>query len=276
MDQLDRPRGGGGAPPGDRARGGDRRPAREVGRAAAADRAACAGSRADEGIGARVPGGPGVEDLAAGRRRLRGRAAARADWQSPEDAAAGEVRALAPGRRHRVSMQSMRLRFAGFLLLLASIPAAAQTDAPPRVKLRDDRAAGLKLRWQLEEDVFTGSGEGSARASFTLTNQGRETIAAAGWGAHVSAVPVPPDGSVSGGFRAERVAGDLLRLAPGPGFTGLRPGQSVKIEYLTSLLTNVSFGPIGPYVVFDDTPELGRPLGEYVAAPFTRGPQGEG
>jgi hexosaminidase len=173
-------------------------------------------------------------------------------------------------------MQSMRTRLVVLLLLLVSVPAAAQTDAPPRVKLGDNRAAGLKLRWQLEEDVFTGSGEGSARASFTLTNQAKDTIPATGWALYFNALHEPRAGSVGGGFRAERVTGDLLRLIPGPGFTGLRPGQSVKIEYLTSLLTNVSFGPIGPYVVFDDTPDVGRPLGEYVAAPFTRGPQGEG
>ena len=29
-------------------------------------------------------------------------------------------------------------------------------------------------------------------------------------------------------------------------------------------------------MVFDDTPDLGRPLGDFVAVPFTRGPQGEG
>ena len=50
----------------------------------------------------------------------------------------------------------------------------------------------------------------------------------------------------------------------------------MKIEYLTGLLTNISFAPISPYVVFDDTPDLGRPLGDFVAVPFTRGPQGEG
>ena len=173
-------------------------------------------------------------------------------------------------------MHTMRLRRAAFLLLLASVTAAAQTDAPPRVKLGDNRAAGLKLRWQLEEDVFTGSGEGSARASFTLTNQGKQAIPATGWALYFNALHMPREGSVGGGFRAERVAGDLLRFVPGPEFKGLRPGQSVKIEYLTGLLTNISFAPLSPYVVFEDSPDLGRPLGEFVSMPFARGPQGEG
>jgi len=44
---------------------------------------------------------------------------------------------------------------------------------------------------------------------------------------------------------------------PGPGFAGLAPGQSVEIEYLTHLLTNNSFAPVGPYVVFDEAPDKG-------------------
>ena len=123
----------------------------------------------------------------------------------------------------------MRLRLAGFLpLLLASVMAAAQTDAPPRVRLEDNRAAGLKLRWQLKEDVFNASGEGSARASFTLTNQGKETIPAAGWALYFNALHEPREGTVTGGFKAERVTGDLLRLVPGPGFKGLKPGDLVR------------------------------------------------
>ena len=167
----------------------------------------------------------------------------------------------------------MRVLMLGILL---AAPVAAQVDAPPRVKLGDNRAAGLKLRWQLEEDVFTGSREGSARVAFTLTNQGKEAIPASGWALYFNALHEPREGSVGGGFKAERVTGDLLRLVPGPEFKGLRPGESVKIEYLTGLLTNISFAPISPYVVFDDTPDLGRPLGDFVAVPFTRGPQGEG
>jgi hexosaminidase len=72
------------------------------------------------------------------------------------------------------------------------------------------------------------------------------------------------------------VTGDLQRLVPGSPFAGLPPGGSLKIEYLTSLITNVSFVPLAPYLVFDDTPDVGHALIDYVALPFDRGPQGPG
>ena len=61
-------------------------------------------------------------------------------------------------------------------------------------------------------------------------------------------------------------------MMPGADFPGLAPGQGVEIEYLTSLMTNGSFAPVGPYLVFDDEPGRGHPL-SYVAAPFERPPQ---
>jgi hexosaminidase len=150
------------------------------------------------------------------------------------------------------------------VLLLAA--AATSSAAPP----------SLKLRWQLEEDVFTANGPGAARASFMLTNRDTRPFPARGWALYFSALHEPRPGSVGAGFTAERVTGDLQRLVPGVGFAGLGAGQSVEIEYLTSLLTNHTFAPVGPYVVFDDAPGVGHPLADYAAAPFVRGSQGEG
>ena len=152
------------------------------------------------------------------------------------------------------------------LLTLALAATAASSAAPP----------GLQLRWRLEEDVFTGSGPGAARAAFTLTNEDTRPLPARGWALYFNALHEPRQGSVGAGFMVERVTGDLQRLVPGGGFLGLAPGQSVEIEYLTSLLTNISFAPVGPYVVFDDAPQVGHAVADYEAAPLARGPQGEG
>jgi hexosaminidase len=65
------------------------------------------------------------------------------------------------------------------------------------------------------------------------------------------------------------VTGDLLRMVPGADFPGVAPGQSVEIEYLTPLITNISFAPAGPYVVFDEDPDRGHAI-DYVAVPFER------
>ena len=156
----------------------------------------------------------------------------------------------------------MRLTPACLILLAAASSATAQT--------------ALQLRWQLKDDVFQGSGEGSSRAAFTLTNRDSKPLAGRGWAIYYSALHEPRRGSVGGGFSAERVTGDLQRLTPGAGFAGLQPGESVEIEYLTGLLTNNSFAPAGAYIVFDEAKDKGHALRDFVAVPFERPAQGPG
>ena len=156
----------------------------------------------------------------------------------------------------------MRLRLAGFVLLATATSATAQT--------------ALQLQWQLKDDVFQGAGQGSSRAAFTLTNRDQKPLAGRGWAIYYSALHEPRPGSVGGGFSVERVTGDLQRLVPGASFSGLLPGQSVEIEYLTSLLTNNSFAPAGAYLVFDEAKDRGHALRDFVAIPFERPAQGPG
>ncbi len=150
--------------------------------------------------------------------------------------------------------------------LLAMIAAltAAPIAAPP----------SLHLEWRLKEDVFR-DGHGAARVAFTLANRGPKALPAAGWALYFNALHAPRPATATGGVAIENVTGDLWRIVPGPGFAGLAPGQSVEIEYLTHLLTNNSFAPVGPYVVFDEAPDKGHVL-SYAAVPFERGPQAGG
>jgi hexosaminidase len=154
----------------------------------------------------------------------------------------------------------MRYALIAVPLALAGSPAVA---APP----------ALELRWELKEDVFRGPEDGgAARVAFTLTNRDTTPLPARGWAIYFSALHVPREGSARGGAAIENVTGDLWRLAPAAGFSELAPGRSVEIEYLTHLLTNNSFAPRGPYVVFDDAPAKGHAL-SYAAVPFERQPQ---
>jgi hexosaminidase len=135
--------------------------------------------------------------------------------------------------------------------------------------------SALQLRWELASDVFEG-GDGRSQAVFTLTNRDAQPLAASGWAIYFNALHSAQDGSVGSGFAIEDVTGDLHRLVPGTGFAGLAPGASVRIEYLTQPLLNVSFAPKGPYIVFDAAKDTGHPLNDYVAVAFERPPQGEG
>ncbi len=156
-------------------------------------------------------------------------------------------------------MRFMRYALLALLLALAASPAAAQ--------------ASLQLRWELKDDVFRGpTDQGAARVAFTLTNRDAKPFLARGWAIYFSALHEPQPGSASGGVTIENVTGDLWRIVPGADFPGLASGRSVELEYFTSLLTNNSFAPVGPYIVFDDAPDKGHPL-NLEAVPFERPPQ---
>ena len=141
----------------------------------------------------------------------------------------------------------MRTRIACFMIALASMQAVAQPAPTP----------ALQLRWRLEEDVFDEA-RGASRVAFTLTNRGAAPLPASGWAIYFNALHDAQRDSVAAGFRIEEVTGTLQRLVPAPGFSGLGPGQSVEVEYRTSLLTNRSFVPTGPYFVRDDAPDMRR------------------
>jgi hexosaminidase len=151
----------------------------------------------------------------------------------------------------------MRLALSVMLLALVPYPGSAQT--------------ALALRWELEEDVFRDVDDpGAARVAFTLTNRGAKPLPSRGWAIYFSALHQARPGSVRGGVAIEEVTGDLQRIVPGPDFTGLAPGQTVRFDYLTFLLTNASFAPSGPYLVIDELPAKGHTITDYRALPFER------
>jgi hexosaminidase len=135
--------------------------------------------------------------------------------------------------------------------------------------------ARLQLRWELLGDDIT-TGQATSRVAFILANRGADPLARTGWAIYFNALHAPRPGTVGAGFAIEEVTGSLFRLVPGPGFAELAPGASVRIEYVTQFLANRSFAPTGPYVVFDDTKDVGNPLTDYVAVPIERTPQGPG
>src|SRR5882672_7091240 len=95
----------------------------------------------------------------------------------------------------------------------------------------------LQLRWELVSDSIT-SDWGASRAAFTLTNRGTKPLPPSGWAIYYNALHSAQPGSVGGGFTSEDLRGDLHRLVPGAGFAAAE--------------------------------DVGVPISDYVAAPFTR------
>src|SRR5881396_2111532 len=127
----------------------------------------------------------------------------------------------------------------------------------------------LQLRWELVGDSITHDGAAS-RAVFTITNRDAKPLPATGWAIYFSALHSADSGSVGSGFAIQNVMADLHRIVPAAGFTGLAPGATIRIPYLTYQLRNRSFAPAGPYILFDAARDFGVSLTDYAAAPFER------
>ncbi|MDX1503522.1 MAG: family 20 glycosylhydrolase [Thermoanaerobaculia bacterium] len=143
--------------------------------------------------------------------------------------------------------------------------------APP-VAGEPERAAGLAhpelaLRFELLDNVV--GGESRFRAAFTLENRGRTALPAAGWAVYFNFLPVPD--RVEAPVVLERVNGDLRRLAPGPGFPPLRPGEELVVVFTApGALINDSAAPAGPYLVVGEgaSDERTASLAGYAVAPL--------
>src|SRR6059036_45078 len=127
-----------------------------------------------------------------------------------------------------MSLMRILLALAALLLPLTARTGAAQT--------------ALQLRWELHGDTL---------ATFTVTNRDTKPLPPAGWAIYFSALHSARPGSVTAGFDVQDVLGDLHRIVPGTGFSGLAPGATIRIAYVTDPLLNRSFAPAGPYIVFD-------------------------
>ena len=141
--------------------------------------------------------------------------------------------------------------------LLAALPTLALALTPGAGAAQ----TALQLSWELS---------GDSNAVFTLTNRDTKPLPPSGWTIYFSALHSADSGSVGAGFAIQDVMADLHRIVPGAGFTGLAPGATIRIRYVTQPLRNRSFVPSGPYIVFDSAKDVGVPLSDYVAAPFER------
>ncbi|MBS0611718.1 MAG: carbohydate-binding domain-containing protein [Proteobacteria bacterium] len=147
-----------------------------------------------------------------------------------------------------------------------SVPAAAPRAGPSPIP--------LTLRWELAPaagaaDTASGARAADTHALLTLANRGSEAWPAHGWALYFNCLSGVRSGA-DGSFELQQLVGTWYRLRPTRAFAGLAPGASVtlRIEHGERPF-NASKAPVGPYVVLDRAPAVGRPLREYRAVPPT-------
>lgn len=147
------------------------------------------------------------------------------------------------------------------LMLMNGASAWAQADG-----------AHLKLRWELVRNVFSDSAPGgSTQARLILTNLDTQALPPQGWSLYANWMDGVSTGALPGNLVLEQVAGNLFRIRPAPGFTGLAAGQTLNIDYLhPDLVIKLAKAPAGPYLVYDAKPDVGQAIADYQLLPVTR------
>lgn len=126
----------------------------------------------------------------------------------------------------------------------------------------------VKVAWENVENNYQGQPE--FQSIFTFTNTGKSDLPAKGWSLYFNIARSVRTASVGGGMTIDQINGDLYQLKPGPGFAGLKPGQSVRIPFLASdWVINFTDAPMGLFWVLDAAPEKGL-TADYAIIPSTQ------
>ncbi len=96
--------------------------------------------------------------------------------------------------------------------------------------------------------------QGKSQVSWTLINQGAQSLPASGWAVYFSQLANNVEAaSVPSEISFEQMAGDFHRMSPTADFTAVAPGDSLSFTYqINTPMLRTSFLPAGVYIAYDD------------------------
>jgi hexosaminidase len=168
-----------------------------------------------------------------------------------------------------ISSLILTFSFAGPLTAQPASPVSPVVAASP-IPPGDETALtrSLNVRWELGSNYYQGKRQ--ALNIFTFTNKGKASLPAAGWALYFNSASAPRVGKTPSGLLVQDLGGCLFRLTPSNGFMGIKPGDSLWVEFISADgVANTSDAPEGLYLVWDDRPEKGIPVGMYAKTPIT-------
>lgn len=135
-------------------------------------------------------------------------------------------------------------------------------SAPVKLNTRD-----LAVSWQVIANDQPKPGQSINQ--ITITNKGKVTLPASGWKLYFNSARMILPETPSHNGKIDFLNGDLFRFDPDASFGELKPGASVQIQFVSEDPTiNMTDGPEGPYIVWDDEPNKGYNLSEVTIVPF--------
>jgi hexosaminidase len=148
------------------------------------------------------------------------------------------------------------------LLCLLSFSLMASAQSKPGI-------ADLHLGYQIIRNDLNG--KRVFLSALTLTNKSRKALPAQGWSLFFSFPRLIHATSVSPKMQVQHINGDFYRMTPSASFKGLRPGDTLRIEFVAGAWgTSITDAPAGVYLVWDDQPSKGLSFTNYRLEPATR------
>ena len=156
----------------------------------------------------------------------------------------------------------MRPLISIFIFLLFIVQATAQPHPEPALPARD-----LNIQWEAVQNDYQNKPK--SLNAIIITNNSSIELPATGWKMYFNCARLLDSSAVTGNVRFDWINGDLFSMTPVPGFAVLKPGTSVRIEYVAQEpVVNITDGPEGFYLVWDSKPDTGYPTGRFTINPF--------
>jgi hexosaminidase len=156
----------------------------------------------------------------------------------------------------------MKYYFTIVLIAVAFVKVTAKTITEPTFNTHN-----LSITWEPIQNNYQNP-EQSLNA-ITITNNGKSTFPASGWKMYFNSARLIVPVTVSGNAKIDFVNGDLFSLTPTNTFTEIKPGASIRIEFIDEEpVVNITDGPEGFYVVWDNEPGKGYNTGTFTLKPF--------
>ncbi|HEY9007462.1 MAG TPA: family 20 glycosylhydrolase [Ohtaekwangia sp.] len=148
--------------------------------------------------------------------------------------------------------------FAAWVFVALSAQSQSSTTDPEK----------LQVQWEVIENNYQHKSQ--FLSAFTITNTNKQDWPATGWTLYFNFIRTVDPASVTGNVSIEHVNGDFFRLVPKSGFSGIKAGASLRVEFASSdWVVNFTDAPAGLYMVWDSNPAKGIELTHYTIKPST-------
>jgi hexosaminidase len=154
------------------------------------------------------------------------------------------------------------MRLSLFFLVVMLFAVVRFASAEPSFNARD-----LTITWEALQNQYQNTRK--SLNAVTITNNGKATFPASGWKMYFNSSRLMDVETVTGNAKINFINGDLFSLTPTEKFTELKPGASIRIEFVDDeQVVNITDGPEGFYVVWDAQPGKGYNTGAFTTKPF--------